>query len=433
MAHMPSSSATISRRGFVVGACGVAAAAVGATTFGVSRCTSAREAAEAARLDPAAVGIAGATVVDEPSISVADDAVFTTDDCELLESTDGILNKVAQASLPYGTMLWASDSNVAACLLPCETSTPLTEVGLLSLADGSTSKVLEGAVGAAEGFEIYDVRANSNGIAWMEADILNGQWRLYTAALNKHALTGDARIAAEGNAEWNCPTIALSANNVFWQLSPKKSGSAKGEPSTIMRAPFGSSKDDAMMLLATNGAFPCDMSPTPEGIVVASLVNDTKSTYQILHIDGSGGEVTDQLVLPQTMKPTYASYGGGRFSFAFEGIYSTGGGISNLGTYTPATTDSAGDWFRFPRTPFTTPAWTSDWFLVKSTNAVAGVDPASKRYFTIKPENATQGYGEFLATQGTADRFVTYSNIDYTPLNGERINECNVRIWQPCA
>lgn len=426
------SGGIISRRTFVIGAGCATAAAIGATAFGVSRC-SAQRSQDAALLDPANVGTAGATAsASMEPISVAADAVFTTDDCELLESTDGSLERIAQASLPYGTILWASDADIAACLLPSETSNPLTQVGLMSLSDGSMSKVLESAVGANEGFEIYDVRANASGMAWVEADILNGKWRLYSVRLKGRELAGTPQMTAEGDSDWSSPVLCVSGNNVFWQMSPKKGGQAADEPSTVMRAAFGSSADGADMLLATSGSFPCDMSPTASGVAVASLVAGKKSTYQLLHIDGSGGETIDQMVLPQTMKPTYVSYGENRFSFAFEGIYSTGDGISNLGTYTPASDDATGDWFRFPRTPFTTPAWMGGWFMVKSTSAVAGVDPASKRYFTIKPENATQGYGEFLATQGSAERIVTYSNIDYTPLNGQRINECNVRIWVVC-
>ena len=66
---------------------------------------------------------------------------------------------------------------------------------------------------------------------------------------------------------------------------------------------------------------------------------------------------------------------------------------------------------------------------MKSTGIVAAIDASGRRYFTIHPEYATQGYGEFLASSGARQRIVTYSNIDYTPLNKSRVFECNVRVW----
>lgn len=433
-ASQPAASTLMTRRGFLYGAAGVAVAAVGAGIFGATQCSRAQQAEELALSDPALVGTAGATTTASPPISVPEDAVFTTDECTFVEDNESILEKVAQVSLPYGTMLWASDGDVATCLLPCETSTPLATVGLLSLNDGRMTPVLENAVGTNDGFEIYDARANDKGIVWTEADILNGQWRIYTAPLTgANALSGTPSLIAEGGSDWDTPAIVASGDHAFWQTTPKKGTVASSEPGVVMRAPLGGSMDDAVTLLAHTGTLPCDITPTSEGIAVATLERGSKNTYQLLNIDGKGGEVRDQITLPATMKPTYTAYGTSGFSFAFEKIYNTGGGIANLGTYTPADNSADGTWFRFARTPFETPAWSGDWFLVKSTSVVAGVDLANKRYFTIEPENATQGYGEYLASGSTSERFVTYSNVDYTPLNGQRINECNVRIWKPKA
>jgi hypothetical protein len=69
--------------------------------------------------------------------------------------------------------------------------------------------------------------------------------------------------------------------------------------------------------------------------------------------------------------------------------------------------------------------------FVKSTNVIAAVDLVEQKYVTIPTESATQGYGEYLATSGTSDRIVTFANVDYTPMSGERINECTVRVWEP--
>ena len=68
--------------------------------------------------------------------------------------------------------------------------------------------------------------------------------------------------------------------------------------------------------------------------------------------------------------------------------------------------------------------------MVKSTSAVAGVNVRDRRYFTLEVENGAPDYGEFLASYGTAQNLVTYTNIDYTPINGDPINECRVKVWE---
>ena len=55
--------------------------------------------------------------------------------------------------------------------------------------------IIEHAVGEAEGFEIYDVRANSAGVVWTEADILDNLWRclLYTSSFLRGEIAGSCR------------------------------------------------------------------------------------------------------------------------------------------------------------------------------------------------------------------------------------------------
>ena len=104
----------LTRRGFLYGALGVAAAAVVGT---------------------GAFAAAGgfAPVLDMPALAVPTDSVFTTDDCEFVDDTGSVLTEAASLALPYGSMVWASDPSVAACLLPTETGSPLAQVGLISL------------------------------------------------------------------------------------------------------------------------------------------------------------------------------------------------------------------------------------------------------------------------------------------------------------
>ena len=121
----------------------------------------------------AAVG-GGASVVIEQTksdpddnlvvLKVPEDAVLSSASDEFTntfvqaEDPTTLMNQVGNYELPYGSLVWANDDDLAACLLPTDTGKPLTQVALLSLSSGNSTVVLEQAVGSDEGFEIYDVR-----------------------------------------------------------------------------------------------------------------------------------------------------------------------------------------------------------------------------------------------------------------------------------
>ncbi len=144
----------VTRRRFLYGAIGVGAVAV----VGVG------------------AAVAGAHSDDNEItyLEAPDDALTPLTDLEVLDSPDGMVSQIGEFDLPYGTLVWANDDQVAACLLPTETGKPLTQIGILSLGSGALTTVLEEAVGSNEGFEVYDVRATSKGAIWTEADVLEG-------------------------------------------------------------------------------------------------------------------------------------------------------------------------------------------------------------------------------------------------------------------
>ncbi len=472
----------LTRRNFLIGAGGIAAAA--AIAFGVDASKKATQQAESDAIKAVAGDAAGAssTSGDLSILSVPQDAVFTTENCEYIDNSDSVLNLRTTVSLPHGTLIWANDDSVAACLLPTETSSPLTQIGILSLGNGNLTTALSKPVSGDEGFQIYDVRANSIGAVWVESDILNGYWRVYHSELSGNTIASPV-LVAEGNDDWDMPSIAICGGYSFWQITPNqvknKNVSSAKLKSTLMRAPIGAPIENAEAVYEAKGYMACAPSGTATGVAIAPRADASGVYYQLTHIDAESGEVTDSITLPASMKPSEICYGQTGFSFSFDGIYQYGDGIANLGTYTPVTpvalttqaaienaelairdslpTEkdgsirelneseiesaakrgisavadlySASEWFRFPRTPLTTPSWCGSWFLVKSTNVVAGIDLVGKRYFTLQASGNGENYGEFLASSGTMNRIVTYANLDYTPINGEPIKECQVRIW----
>ena len=154
------------------------------------------------------------------TLKVPENAVTAQTDLEEMENYEDAVTLAGSAKLPFGTLVWCSDDAVAACLLPTETAKPLAEVGLLDLSSAECTTIIEHAVGEAEGFEIYDVRANSAGVVWTEADILDNVWRVYAASLSGTTL-GEPQLLDEGDVNWEMPTLAVAAGYAFWQRLPQ--------------------------------------------------------------------------------------------------------------------------------------------------------------------------------------------------------------------
>lgn len=491
-----SSEILISRRHFLYGAAGVAAlVAAGGIGVAVSSATS-------------------ASAQDIPILNVPEKAVADSEDYEYYEEYSEEMKLAGSMSLPFGTLVWANDPDLAFCLLPTTTGSPLASVGVIDLESLGWGTLLTHAVGESEGYEIYDVRGTSSGIVWTEADILDGNWRVYAASLGAGGNSGDGgagagagasnanailgsgislpnratsfdassylgepQLLAEGGPDWETPTLTAWGGYAYWQELPKATGAASQENSLLRRCVFGAGASAVETVYESPGRMACAAASTQGGIVFAPRVEAVNVYYQLTYIDGQTAKVLDRLTLPASMKPTEVGYGRTGFSFAFDGIYSYGGGIANLGTYTPkqmpsttyasayesaladvaakrkTTKDQLADadiaeaelaaqtavadayseceWFRFARSPMCPPAWCSSYFMVKSSSAIVGISLADNWYFALPVENGAPDYGEFMASEGTCSNIVSYTQISYTPINGSSIVECRLKIWEP--
>ena len=407
------SQTLISRRGFLYGAAGVGALAA----VGVGAAIS------------SSLPDAGDSTVDY--LEVPDNALTSLAELEVIDDYEDVVALVNTFELPYGTLVWSNDGDLAACLLPTDTGSPLTKIGLLLLGSGTLNTVVQQALGADERFEIYDVRATSKGMIWTEANVLEGTWRIYAAPIES-ATPGTPVLLEEGGDAYDTPMLAAVGNRAFWQVLPK-SPNDQGLTSRLMGATFG--KDDAACVFESPRRMRTAPYATQDSVVITPRADMSSVYYQLTNIDAKSGEVLDQMTLPRSMSPLEAGYGVNGFMFSFPDIYDYGGGISNLGTYTPLVKPEDGDyssvqWFGFARTPTAAPAWCEDMFIVKSSYSVCGVDLKAGTYFAIDVDDGADNYGDYLATTGTLDTFVTYANIDHTPVSGEAKHVCRVKVWR---
>lgn len=414
----------LTRRHFLYGAAGLAAvAALGTAAYAADQ------------LSASDTGIS--------TLDVPEEAVFTTKDCTQLENTAAHMQLYASISLPYGSLVWSNDDTYAFALMPTETGKPLAQAAILSLTSGTYTTLLPNAIGESEGFEIYDVRGCKNGIVWTEADIMDGVWRVYSATHDGSSI-GTPLLLEEGDSNWEMPSLAAVGTYAWWQMLPRTDGEARYENSKLMRSPFGIAKPTEV--LRSNGRMSTPPYATADGVVVTPRAETSGTYYQLTHVN-MAGEITDTLILPSLMRPLEAGYGRTGFSFMYDAIYNYGGGIANLGTYTPAEVgDAAGNdptgaagsesyssrtWFRYDRVPTAPPAWCGKWFMAKATTAVVGIDLSTREYFILDVKSGCDSYGEYLATTGTQNLVVTFTNIDHTDLEGEKEYRCLVRVWEP--
>ena len=422
----------LTRRHFLYGAAGVgvlAAAGAGAKAY-----TSAKAEQNAV------------TVLAVPKSAVTE----STDLTEV--ENGGKMSLSAEIELPYGALMWATNDDVAALLLPTETGSPLATVSILRLTSGYYFSIINQAVGAAEGFEIYDVRASAEGVVWTEVNILEGVWRIYGAPLADASL-GTPRLLDQDTDDWETPSLAICGKEAFWQVLPNAQGPKKTSASTLRCAAVTGAASGASSTSAAAGASGASANAGSTGTDSSSMATSNSASisayevvlssqgrmctpvyasddeitvtpraqtsgvyYQLTVINANTHEIKETMVLPQSMKPLEAGYGETGFMFSFEGIYSYGDGIANLGTYAPKTDVrgadySAASWFHFARTPSAPPCWCGNYLMVKSTRSVVGVDLASDTYFLLDSISGSDTYGDYLASTGSRKRILVFSNV----------------------
>lgn len=416
--HIPTNNGEllITRRQFLYGAIGIGA------IIGVSAAATSLSAAEREK--------SAVTTISVPTTSV-----FTLDGCTEV-AVEQTFTKIGDYEMPFATLIWANGDDIAACLLPTATASPLTQVGLLMLGTGNSYTVLESAVGASEGFEIYDVRANMNGLVWTEANILNGAWRIYTATLSSQISLGTPQKVDEGGSDWETPTLGISGKHAYWQLMPSISSSqVKTATASLKRVDLGGTQVDT--LYTSKGRMASPLYSCDDGVVITPKCAKSSSYYELVHVDDATGQQDDGIILPSAMKPNQVGYGPTGFAFCFESIYSYGDGIANLGTYTPAASHADNDydglkWFRFGRTPQASPCWcTNDWFVVKSTQSVCAVNLTDRTYSVFGTESGCTDWGDYLCSSGKNSTVVSAIQINQTETSGAVTKKCLVRVWEP--
>jgi len=406
----------MTRRKFLYGAASVGA--VGAAAAGGWVLSQAREESSSSSLE---------------SLSVEEGYVATIDDFREVNAEDFFTNTKSY-ELPFGSLIWMTDDNFATCLIPTEGTSPITTVGLLALSTGQLTTVLKQARGTEDGYDIYDVRGNGQGLIWTEANIFEGLWRIYCAKLNNDFTLSEIRIVDEGDSSVQTPYIAIAGDYGFWTRMPQATADdARTGEAKLMRASLASG--NAQTFFESAGRHACAPYSASGSIAIAPRHPDSSRYFQLTALDASSGSVLDTLTLPSSMRPNEIGYGTSGFAFCLDAIYEVGGAIGGLGTYTPTTTPNGSyedlRWFRFARTPYGPPCWMDNgWMIVKSNMAAFAVDTANKQYCSFDAPSGTTSWGDYLTTSGTNSAFLLAAQINKTTTSSKVTQNCDVRLWR---
>lgn len=374
-------------------------------------------------------------------LTVANDQVFSINDLELVDDVAEFLQVTREIKLPYNTLVTQQSPEVLSVLESTGEGYPALSANILQISSGKKTEILRGATSDKPRFEVLDFNANENGFAWIECNVLTGENVVYTSKVNAEGAT----VMLTCDSTQKMPHIAIAGSNVWVQTAPQDSTS--GVKEKLFMGNLGDGENELEQVIETR-SFATPPIWTSSGIVVTPRNSYTTSAYDVRLLDSKTGDILDNLTLPQSMLPQDVTYGKTGFSFTFQGSYSYGNGISNIGTYVQsakgeplaASDESAKDqrnsqlsnqtWLGFNREPTCPCAWIGNYVCVKSTSSVAVIDMSTKRYALIKSDDGADDYGVWLVSTGEVDHLVTLQNINYTPLSGSLVKECRLKIWQ---
>lgn len=324
--------------------------------------------------------------------------------------TDLTLQEKSSWQLPAGTVMRQAAGTWIPCLSAGSSAMPVVKATAFSTSTGSLVDVVtKMESGDGPNLTIYDVRCSDKVYAWVEMDMLTREWTLYAQRFDNGSVTGSVSTLWTADSEWDPPLFAVSESQVIWQVMPSISGSKTREHSFCYLWHLGDA--DALSVVDSPGRFAAPPAVSGKTITLAPRVRaDEGVFYGITAYDLSDdmATVVDQLVLPQSVRPFRAVRMGKRFAFSIEANYSSGGLLGSMGTYIGA---GDGPFITLVREPAAQVAGKDGLYIVKSRASYFVIDTEREAYSILGATNRCLDYGEYPASEGVCDNFVTFATV----------------------
>ncbi len=379
----------ISRRGFAVGS--AAALGAGMAAIALSSCSSE----------------SGNQSTGEPQVVTDDSQIIAVLDGDY-KSADNPYEPAYTWTLPLGTVLYHCGGSWAAAMLAPESSAHVNTLGILSLATGGLKTLIEAPTQGA-GYDFFDVRCSDGVYAWVEINYTDRSWVLAAQSLSNGSLAGDPVKLDSGDVDWEPPRFTATGSSVIWQKMPLATGGASSEDSHCYR--WSTGDEEGVELWTSTGRFATSPRVSDGILTIAPRVrNDEGVYYGMTALDLSDENLTrvDQLVLPRTVAPFEAVYMNGTFVFSIEANYNGLGSLGNMGTFIGR---EGGPYIYVRREPLACSAGKGTRYLVKAQASHFVVDTEAETYATLRAPDRSVDYGDWPASEGACDRFLTYATV----------------------
>ena len=316
----------------------------------------------------------------------------------------------ASFTLPTGCVPYVSCDNWAAVVQANTVGRTFTCLGCLDLSSGDYTVLLEGGI-TGRGYAVSEARITDDLVVWVEVDNATEDWALYACRFTGQAITLDSAglvKLGEGDSEWLTPPFDASGSQVVWQVMPAPDGSHSKEHSHAYIWTFGSS--EGVEIWDSPGRFACAPSISGGAVTIVPRVKADEGVYYGITALAMAGQHAqmDQLVMPVSVKPFFATYTNAGFAFSVEADYGYGGRLGCMGYYIGP---GAGPYHYVLREPGAQICQVGGLYVVKSRMSYFVVDIARMTYARIDAANACTDYGDYPATQGVVNRFVTFATI----------------------
>ena len=344
--------------------------------------------------------------VPEPMVV---DVERVTNILEEYEEVDLSMSERDTWEAPLGSVLHESAGTWVAVTQAGSSAMPMVKGCALSLSDGKLYEVVPDVMGDNHTVVIYDTRCSDEVYAWVELDMLTHAWTLYGAKFDKGSLSGTATTLWTADANYDPPGFVCAGKSVIWQITPSLSGDKTKEHSFCYLWKTGDA--NAQAVVESPGRFAIAPSVSDDLVILVPRVRADEGVYYgvtAYSLDNDLGTIVDQLVLPQSVKPFYATRVGDRFVISIEASYSSGGMFGNMGTYIGP---SAGPFVSMPREPSANVAGKDDTFIIKSRTSYFVVDLHKATYSILTAANRCVDYGEFPVRVGETADFVTFATV----------------------
>ena len=371
----------------------------------------------------AAAGVAGAAVgilagcshdnkdqVSDPVVVDSDSAVSVTADGSPYEYEDNHgFTLEGTWTLPLGCVLRPAEGTWVPATVAGSSALPAVKGGAFSTSSGTLSEVVSAPKGAAATTVIYDVACSDSVYAWVELDMSSRSWQLYAAKFSDGALSGDPQKLWDADSDYDPAPIACTGSKVVWQVMPSLSGKKTSESSACYL--WSTGDKDARKVVESPGRFATRPTVSAGNVILSPRVRAGEGTfYGVTAYSASDNMSTqmDQLVLPAGVKPFRATRVGDKFVVSIEASYSSGGLLSQMGTYVGT---RSGDFIKVDREPSECPAGTDGLYLIKSRSSYMVVDSKNQKYSSLLSIDRSVDYGEYPARCGDCDLFVTFATV----------------------